>query len=127
MQTLDVVLAGLRGTLLAACGVSVSGCTAASQQPTETKPETPSEVFTEKEPEREESKGALLCPDPTPVLNSKGQDTGYIRCSDGAINRESAQRCEVPVTAPACKGTEDSRSCDSAANCSEAPNGFCMS
>jgi hypothetical protein len=127
MQKLDVVLAGLRGTLLAACGVGVSGCTASSPQPAQ--PEAPPDkVFTEQEPKPDGPKtSAPLCTNATSLFDKGGQPTGYIRCADGAINRESAVGCTQPITAPACKGTEASRSCDTAANCTERPHGFCMS
>ncbi len=127
MQTLDAVLATLRTTLLAACGVGGSGCTSPAPQPAEPEPDAKSgEVFTEKEPEREKPTGAPLCTAPQPILDKTGQPNGYVRCADGAINRESVLACAQPITAPACKGTEDHRSCDTSAQCTERPNGFCM-
>lgn len=119
MQTIDVVLAGLRGTLLAACGVGLSACTASSDTSSGTSYDKPS-LFDEAP-----RMFAAKCIQPTPVLAENGKPTGYIRCSDGAINRESALECPVLVTAQACQGTEDHRMCNTAADCTQRPNGFC--
>jgi hypothetical protein len=132
MQRFDGALGGLRSTLLAACGLGcglgVGACTPSSQQPAEPEAEPPTKVFTEQEPKRDDTKtSAALCPDSTVMLGSTGQETGYIRCADGAVNRQSVIGCAVPITSPACQGNEDSRSCDTAANCTERPHGFCES
>ncbi len=95
MQTLEVVLVGLRVTLLAACGVSLSACT--------------------------------KCKNPEPVLASNGEPTGYVRCSDGAVDRAMALECPVLVTAFACRGNETQRACETDADCTAGPNGFCKS
>jgi hypothetical protein len=122
---LGVTLGSLRGTLLAACGLSLAACTPSA--PTPPTPETkPDEPFTELEPGRDGSTAsAQLCANPTPVLRDSG-DTGYVQCADGAINRVFPVRCVKPITAPRCIGTEGHRSCTTDAECGDAPHGFCM-
>jgi hypothetical protein len=95
MQTLDVVLAGLRGTLLAACSVSLSACPSSK------------------------------CRNPKPVVED-GQPTGFVRCSDGAVNREEALDCPKLSFARGCRGDEDVRQCEADADCTEKPNGVCL-
>jgi hypothetical protein len=70
---------------------------------------------------------APLCTDPLLKITPTGHFTGYTWCGDGAINRLNAVGCAEPVRTPACKGTEDHRSCETWANCTERPYGFCMS
>jgi hypothetical protein len=65
------------------------------------------------------------CKNPKPVL-ANGRDTGYVECGDGALNRATALVCANPVNAPACQGNEKQRSCDSDADCTDKPHGFCM-
>jgi hypothetical protein len=105
MQRFDVALGGLRSTLLAACGlgvgIGVGACTGGNP-----------------------FKAAGQCKKPTPVL-SKDQDTGYVQCADGAVNRASAVGCIEPVVAQACRGTEARRACETHADCTDAPHGFC--
>jgi hypothetical protein len=129
MQRFDGALGGLRSTLLAACGLGVGACTPTTPTPETTAkldPETPVEPFSEQEPKPDPQTTAALCANPTPLLRD-GQDTGYITCADGAVNRASAFACAKPVAAPACRGTEADRSCDTHANCTDRPHGFCMS
>lgn len=123
----DIALGGLRSTLLAACGIGVTACTPTTPTPTtELEPEAPVEPFSEQEPKPEPKTTASLCENPTPVLRDTG-DTGYVQCADGAINRDFAVPCVKPVIAPACQGTEPDRLCDTHANCTDKPHGFCMS
>jgi hypothetical protein len=130
MQRFDVALGGLRTTLLAACGLGVTACTAGAPTAETTAkldPAAPVEPFSEQEPKPDPgTTTSPACASPTTVL-SDGQDTGYIQCADGAINRASAVGCSKPVTAAACRGTEADRSCDTHANCTDRPHGFCMS
>jgi hypothetical protein len=123
----DVALGGLRTTLLAACGLGVGGCTAPAAPTPELDPQAPVEPFSEQEPKPDpETTAAAMCANPKPLLRDSG-DTGYIQCADGALNREFAVPCVKPVVAPACRGTEADRSCDTHANCTDRPHGFCMS
>jgi hypothetical protein len=131
MQRFDVSLGGLRSTLLAACGLSVGACTAGAPTPppatTEEEAKAESvEPFSELEPKPDPAPSSALCINPTPLLRD-GQDTGYVQCADGAINRATVVACAKPVAAPACKGTEADRMCDTHANCTDGPHGFCMS
>jgi hypothetical protein len=127
VQTLGVALDHLRGTLLAACGLSIVSCTATTSttpNPTDEQQGEPI-VQPELEPERQPATPSR-CADPKAVLQAE-RDTGFVQCSDGAINRAQALACPNPINAPACKGTEDSRACQSNADCTDAPNGFCKS
>jgi hypothetical protein len=124
----DVALGGLRSTLLAACGLGLAACTAGgpAASTAELDP-NPVEPFSEQEPKPDpETTTSALCVNPTPLLRD-GQDTGYIQCADGALNRARADACIKPVNAPVCRGTEPDRSCDTHANCTDRPHGFCMS
>jgi hypothetical protein len=66
------------------------------------------------------------CEDPTRIMRG-GKDTGYVHCLDGAINRARALPCPDPINATACEGTEMRRSCETDAECTDKPHGFCMS
>lgn len=108
-------------------GACTTGAPTAPESTAELDPDGSVEPFSEQEPGRDPTTvTAALCPNPTPLVRD-GQDTGYIQCADGAINRASVVGCLNPVTAPACRGTESDRSCDTHANCTDAPHGFCMS
>jgi hypothetical protein len=105
-------------------GACTAGAPTAPEPAAEIDPDAP---FSEQEPGRDPTQvTAALCANPTPLVRD-GQDTGYIKCADGALNRASVVGCMNPVTAPACQGTEADRSCDTHANCTDAPHGFCMS
>lgn len=51
--------------------------------------------------------------------------TGFVRCNDGEIHRAQAVECQAPVpTGLACTGQMGS--CDSDADCDDAPYGSCL-
>lgn len=61
----------------------------------------------------------VACDDPQPLLQFDGvTPSGFVVCSDGFVHRETADLCLVPET-----GTCDE--CES--DCSELPNGRCVS
>jgi hypothetical protein len=66
------------------------------------------------------------CESPEAILDSAGAATGYVRCADGAINRTSAEPAPTELDLPRCEGTEDSRACETDADCTDGPNGACL-
>lgn len=68
------------------------------------------------------------CQDPVAVLGPNGQDTGYVRCADGSVNKIAASSCDASVGAPQlCEGTERVQNCTTNADCTEGANGVCAS
>ncbi|MRG93124.1 ferritin-like domain-containing protein [Polyangium spumosum] len=66
------------------------------------------------------------CAGATPVLLADGSDSGYVKCDDGTIHREVAVACDTTIDAPACEGTEPSKSCTTDADCTAKPHGKCI-
>jgi hypothetical protein len=66
------------------------------------------------------------CAGATPIAQSNGADSGFVRCADGTIDRVQAVKCDMQV--PACNGMEMSASCKSDADCQvpgAPPHGKC--
>ena len=126
MHELDAALGRFRTALLTACGLSLLACTSPPKPETNAKPEPETEpVFTELEPEHAPTTPSR-CADPTPIMIGGGP-SGYVTCADGAVDRAVAQACANPINAPACKGSENHRECETHADCMDKPNGHCMS
>jgi hypothetical protein len=66
------------------------------------------------------------CESPSNILDSNGDPTGLVRCSDGSVNRVAAIPTDATFLGTECDGTPDSRSCDTDADCTEGPNGKCQ-
>jgi hypothetical protein len=124
----NLALDGLRTTLLAACGLTVGACTSVpAELPL---PDQTDQAKDEPKPKPDPTPEptpvtATACVNATPVVID-GEDSGYLRCEDGALNRAKALRCTNPINAPACKGTESRRDCQTHADCTDKPHGFCM-
>lgn len=73
----------------------------------------------EKEPAR--------CPDGESILLEDGGPSGFERCPDGAVNRVSAETFDPTIDVDACRGDEESRSCTTDDECTDRPNGRCIS
>jgi hypothetical protein len=71
--------------------------------------------------------GGTLCDGAIPVLQPDGSPSGFSQCPDGTIHRVEAVSCNPAVDAPLCAGTEDVQSCTTNADCTDAPNGVCVS
>lgn len=130
MRRLGPSLDALRSTLLAACGVGLGACTAIPSEPPDDdggrKGETKTKVEPLPDPDpKTEPATESACVNPTPVTVD-GRDTGYVKCGDGALDRASALACANPINAPACQGNEGQRSCETDADCTDKPHGFCM-
>ena len=65
------------------------------------------------------------CMGAMPVILPDGTDSGYIRCSDGTIHRETAVACDTTINAPSCAGTESFMDCKVDADCVAKPHGKC--
>ena len=66
------------------------------------------------------------CTNPQPILQPNGEPSGFVRCADGAIDRPSPATCAIKLQ-DTCAGTEDDKACVTAADCTERPNGECVS
>src|SRR5690606_22525545 len=71
--------------------------------------------------------GGALCDGAVPVLQPDGSPSGFSQCPDGTIHRVEAVSCNPAVNAPLCAGTEDVQTCTTNADCTDAPNGVCVS
>jgi len=67
-----------------------------------------------------------VCAGATPIMTD-GKYSGYLRCPDGTINRDTPVGCDAINMEPACKGTEESLGCTVDADCVDGPNGRCVS
>jgi hypothetical protein len=118
--------APLRRALLAACA-PLGACTPIPAEPPGGGPPTPTRddpVPTARTPDPAPAT-ATACADARPITTASGTATGYVRCGDGAIDRDRILECRNPLRVPACQGTEQHRSCTSDAECTDAPHGFC--
>jgi len=118
--------------LLAACGLSIAACTPTNPPAAKDTIDGRAEPIAspELEPPLEPTPQGdpatpWSCENPTAVLRG-GVDTGYVQCADGAINRAQVLACPDPIDARACAGTEGHRTCDTDADCTDKPNGYCM-
>jgi hypothetical protein len=68
---------------------------------------------------------SAVCSGATPILQPNGADSGYVKCSDGSINRVAAATCAV-VLKDTCKGDEMFFECKTGADCVAQPNGSCL-
>jgi hypothetical protein len=66
------------------------------------------------------------CVDPTPILSAAGEPTGYVRCADGAIDREAAVPAPTEIDGARCMGTEDIFDCRTDDDCGVRPYGACL-
>ncbi|MCB9780704.1 MAG: ferritin-like domain-containing protein [Alphaproteobacteria bacterium] len=66
------------------------------------------------------------CQDAAPILDRDGVTTGYVRCADGSVDRVGAVSVAVVDERAVCEGTEEERSCETAADCTEAAHGNCL-
>ncbi len=67
--------------------------------------------------------GGSPCQGAQPVVGPDGSNTGYVKCADGSIDRESLGQCAFDWDPPSCLGNEDFLDCTSDADC--APGGQC--
>ena len=68
-----------------------------------------------------------ICVNPTPVLNTEGDSSGYVRCEQGITLKVDETQCSLPTELNLCNGTEMDFSCRSDAECTDGPNGRCLS
>ena len=66
---------------------------------------------------------AVGCQSPTKILQPNGEDSGFVRCANGGVDRVAPATCEL--VAPACDGSESLTTCATDADCTAAPNGRC--
>ena len=69
--------------------------------------------------------GTNLCGAAEPILQPDDTESGFVKCPDGAINRDKVVDCSPAVASPTCSGNEGAISCASDADCTDAPNGVC--
>ncbi|MFN7143108.1 MAG: ferritin-like domain-containing protein [Myxococcota bacterium] len=72
-------------------------------------------------------KEPALCPDGESILLADGTSSGFERCPDGAVNRVSAASFDPTIDLDACRGDEDSKTCETDTECTDRPNGKCVS
>jgi hypothetical protein len=63
------------------------------------------------------------CKDPMPIVVA-GEDTGYVKCANGAVHRPAIKACPV-LPMPACTATNPMGNCHSDADCTLGPHGHC--
>jgi hypothetical protein len=68
---------------------------------------------------------SLACEAPEPILQPGGEPSGYETCDDGFRHRADAVTCELPTLA-ACDTGEEYDTCETSADCTEQPFGFCV-
>lgn len=66
------------------------------------------------------------CADPESVLLANGDPSGFVRCADGAVNRESAATFDATNPGERCRGDEDTLDCTADADCSGVAHGACI-
>jgi len=66
------------------------------------------------------------CEDPTTLLDSSGEPTGYEQCADGAINRAEAISPTDVGSEPSCAGDEDWKGCTADDECTDGTGGVCL-
>jgi hypothetical protein len=72
---------------------------------------------------------ATSCERPEQILDEAGAPTGYLRCADGAVNRDQVVPVDMAAyedDLPACHGEEGSPDCQEHSDCTEAPEGRCV-
>ena len=116
MARYEWLMMGLRASLLAALGV---GCDA------ETPPTGPADAGPVDAGPTDAARPPDPCANPTPVLNTAGKASGWVRCEDGALNRIAAGTCEPAPPGPACvDGT--SGACRVDQDCVASRDGRCV-
>ena len=60
------------------------------------------------------------------MLLDNGDPSGFVRCADGAVNRESAATFDATNPGERCHGDEDFRDCTTDAECGSVPHGACV-
>ncbi|MCB9780703.1 MAG: ferritin-like domain-containing protein [Alphaproteobacteria bacterium] len=70
---------------------------------------------------------SLACTGGSDILGPDGKATGYVACPDGSVDRTAAATMDPTHELPSCAGTEESRSCETDADCTDGANGTCSS
>ncbi|MFO0587486.1 MAG: hypothetical protein U0441_08100 [Polyangiaceae bacterium] len=65
------------------------------------------------------------CMNTEPILQPDGSPSGYVKCSDGSVNRVAAVAC-VLQNKDTCKGDESFYECHTGADCMGGSNGVCV-
>lgn len=73
------------------------------------------------------SSAASGCGAAVPILTADGEETGFVRCSDGAINRAQALGTAPDIPDPRCAGDEDVVACTADDDCTARDHGACLS
>ena len=153
---LDPTILGIRISLLAALSTPMSGCGGSQEEQSESGAEDTANESGEGEGTGEGSgseedtgegsgseedtgsgedtggettgseEGDDLCQDPVPVIDGDGNDTGYLKCADGTIHRAMALDCDPTIDTLSCGGTEDNKECEADSDCTDGPNGKCV-
>lgn len=109
----------LRLTILAALGVPAAACSGDTTVLEKYNPPTTMAPPPANPPESP-------CVGATLVLTSDGFYTGFARCPDGTLHRLEPTSCDATISGPSCQGDEESKFCESNADCTEGPYGRCI-
>src|SRR5262245_8769783 len=111
----------LRGSLLAALGLTVAACGGNVSGSTEGGGGTGSSGSTE----GGAATGSSVCEDPKPILQPNGAESGFVTCADGSVDRVATATCAVTLK-DTCQGTETNLGCMTGADCTAQANGSCV-
>lgn len=104
----------VRRTILASLGLGLASCGSDAHRK-----EAP-EIVVPPPPSATSSPSVAVPTRPRPV------ESGYVLEANGTVHRAGPETCDPTILAPACRGDERSRSCESDADCTEGAHGKCI-